>query len=78
MLYNDTLLDRCCIAYNEALGTGCSPGRHVGVAAVLVHLAAEVMAYQELRGSVSSHELARLLLDAGKPAYEAPQETING
>lgn len=78
MLDNNTFLDRCCAAYNETVGNGWSPARHIGVAAVLEHLAAELLAYQELRGSVTSHELARILLEAARPATGAVQKVAHG
>jgi len=75
---NNTLLGRCCAAYGETIGDGWSPVLQIGVAAVLEHLAAELMAYQELRGSVTSHELARILLEAARPATGAVREVVHG
>lgn len=63
--YENTLIDRCRRAYDEAPGWGTAHPK--GIALVLEHLAAEIMAQQHMRGSMDAHDVARLLLESSRP-----------
>lgn len=63
--YENTLLDRCRRAYDEAPAAGMAS--RSGLTLVLEHLAAEIMAAQHMRGTMSGHDAARMLLEGAKP-----------
>lgn len=64
---DDTLLGRCTVAYEEAFNDALqawpdASARRRGVAAVIEHLAAElVVMHQRNEGRLSAHDAARLL-----------------
>jgi hypothetical protein len=66
-----TLLDRCVDAWRDATPwTPC----HAGISAVIEHLAAEVIAAQQITGRpLSGDDVARMLL-----AHDEPQEPTDG
>lgn len=67
----NTLLGRCMRAYNEAPGHCLATAR--GIALVMEHLAAEIMAQQHMRGAMDAHEIARMLLEgAHQPNAQNP------
>ena len=61
--YDNTLLGRCVVAYEEALNTISvnSLRRRAGLAAVLEHLAAEIIVMHQREPRLTVHELARRL-----------------
>lgn len=66
---DNTLLGRCTVAYEEAVQSLTYPphtmrARRTGVAAVLDHLAAEMLVMYERDERLSVHEMARLLRKA--------------
>lgn len=65
--YENTLLDRCRRAYDEAPTAGVAT--RGGLTLVLEHLAAEIMAAQHMRGIMSGHDAARMLLEGAKPQF---------
>ena len=64
---DDTLLGRCTVAYEEAFNDALqawpdASARRRGVAAVIEHLAAELLVmHQRNEGRLSAHDAARLL-----------------
>jgi hypothetical protein len=66
---DNTLLGRCTVAYEEAFNDALqawpdSSARRRGVAAVIEHLAAELMVmHQRNEGRLSAHDAAQLLLE---------------
>jgi hypothetical protein len=60
---DDTILGRCTVAYCEAFEKAIQRGqaRRAGVAAVLEHLAAELLVLQQRDDRISIHEFARML-----------------
>jgi hypothetical protein len=64
----DTLLGRCTVAYEEAFNDALQAwpdvsARRRGVAAVIEHLAAELLVmHQRNEGRLSAHDAAQLLL----------------
>lgn len=67
---DNTLLNRCTLAYQEAIASATYPAHttrthRAGVASVLEHLAAELLVLTA-RGPLSAHDVARLLIDAAK------------
>lgn len=63
---NDTLLDRCTVAFREAVESTNYPlhttrTQRAGVAAVLKHLAAEMIRLNQQTPALGVHELARIL-----------------
>jgi len=54
-----TLLDRCCMAYDEASNHGVE---RAAVIALFQHLAAELIVEQDLKGHLSGHDVCRLLI----------------
>ena len=68
--YDNTLLGRCMRAYDEAPAWGSAHPK--GIALVLEHLAAEVMAQQHMRGSIDAHEVARMLLEGASSQRVTP------
>ena len=83
MTYDNTLLGRCLVAYEEAFEEAITSqavnpmSRRRGVAAVLEHLAAELVMMTQRDPRLTVHELARRLTmeAAGKLAgLEKPDE----
>jgi ribosomal protein S18 acetylase RimI-like enzyme len=74
MTYDNTLLGRCTVAYAEAFEAAITSqavapqSRRAGVAAVLEHLAAELLVMNQRNERLSVHECARLLIDAAQGA----------
>lgn len=62
--YDNTLIGRCMRAYDEAPAWGSAHPK--GIALVLEHLAAEVMAQQHMRGAMDAHGVARMLLEGAQ------------
>ncbi len=66
---NNTLLGRCLVAYSEAFEAAITSeavapqSRRAGVAAVLAHLAAELLVMNQQTERLTVHELARLLCE---------------
>lgn len=64
---DNTLLSRCLVAYEEAFETAITSealnpmSRRAGVAAVLSHLAAEMVWLNQQNPALTVHELARIL-----------------
>lgn len=63
---DNTLLGRCTVALEEAINASGYPAhttrtRRAGVAAVLEHLAAELVVLNQREPRVSVHEVARML-----------------
>lgn len=63
---DNTLLGRCTVAYSEAVEAIDYPQhttrvRRAGVAAVLEHLAAELLVLNQRNERISIHEVARML-----------------
>lgn len=75
--YDNTLLGRCMRAYDEAPAWGSAHPK--GIALVLEHLAAEVMAQQHMRGAMDAHEVARMLLEGAhdRRVVELPAAPIS-
>lgn len=68
----NTLLGRCTVAYGEAVDAFPYPGhtwrtRRVGTAAVLEHIAAEIIVEQQRR-KLTAHDVAELLRSAAMEA----------
>ena len=65
---DNTLLGRCTVAYVETFEATLhrAQARRAGVAAVLEHLAAELLVMNQRNERMSVHECARLLKDAAK------------
>lgn len=67
MTYDNTLMGRCTVAFSEALLPGTpltreqAAGARRGVAAVLEHLAAELLVMNQRNERLSVHEVARIL-----------------
>ena len=66
MTYDNTLLGRCTVAFEEAINASDYPAhttrtRRAGVASVLEHLAAEIVALNLREPRITVHELARIL-----------------
>lgn len=67
MTYDNTLLGRCMVAYSEAFEEAITSqavapqSRRAGIAAVLEHLAAELVALNLREPRISVHEVARML-----------------
>jgi hypothetical protein len=64
--YDNTLLGRCVVAHEEAVQAIDYPphtmrARRTGVAAVLEHLAAELLVMNQRNERLSVHEVARIL-----------------
>lgn len=68
--YENTLIGRCMRAYDEAPAWGAA--HPDGIALVLEHLAAEIMAEQHIRGSMDAHEAARMLLEGARRVIPLP------
>lgn len=74
---DNTLLGRCTLVFGEALLPGTpltreqSAGARRGVAAVLEHLAAELLVMNQRNERLSVHECARLLIDAAQEVTRA-------
>lgn len=69
-----TLLERSTVAYVEAVEASSYPGhtwrtRRLGVAAVLVHLAAEIVVECQHR-KLDPHDIAELFCTAAKDAQQ--------
>ena len=66
---DNTLLCRCTVAYEEAFNDALqawpdASARRRGVAAVIEHLAAELLVmHQRNEGRLSAHDAARMLLE---------------
>jgi hypothetical protein len=66
---DNTLLGRCTVAYEEAFNDALqawpdASARRRGVAAVIEHLAAELLVmHQRNEGRLSAHDAARLVLE---------------
>lgn len=84
MTAENTLLDRCVVAYSEAFESAITSdavvpnSRRAGVAAVLDHLAGEIVVLHQQEPRLTVHELARLLIcETGsvEPEIEEPPET---
>ena len=63
---DDTLLNRCTVALEEAINASDYPAhttrtRRASVAAVLEHLAAELVVMNQRNERLSVHEVARIL-----------------
>ena len=69
---DDTLLGRCRVALGEAMLRGAAltreqkAGARRGTAAVLEHLAAELLVMNQRSERLSVHEVARLLVEAAQ------------
>lgn len=67
MTADNTLLGRCTVAYSEAFEAAITSqaiapqSRRAGVAAVLEHLAAELLVLNSRNERLSVHEVARML-----------------
>jgi hypothetical protein len=64
----NTLLGRCTVAYEEAFNDALqawpdASARRRGVAAVIEHLAAELLMHQRNDGRMSVHDAAQLLME---------------
>lgn len=71
MTCDNTLLGRCTVALEEAINASDYPAhttrtRRAGVAAVLEHLAAELLVLNQRNDRLTVHELSRLLLAAAQ------------
>lgn len=79
MTHDNTILGRCCTAYEERLiALGYDEELHLCLAAVLEHLAAEILVLHQQNPRLTVHELARLLTReaaAVAPEPEDPPET---
>ena len=69
---DNTLLGRCTVAYTEAVNSLDYPhhttrSRRCGVAAVLEHLAAELLMLNQRNERLTVHELSRLLRQEAQP-----------
>jgi len=72
MSTDSTLLGRCTVAYTEAVNSLDYPyhttrSRRRGVAAVLEHLAAELLVLNQRNERLTVHELSRLLRQEAQP-----------
>lgn len=54
-----TLLDRCCMAYDEASRCGVE---RAAVIALFQHLAAELIVEEDIKGHLTGHDVCRLLI----------------
>lgn len=63
--YENTLIDRCRRAYDDASTLGLAS--QSGIAQVFEQLAAEIMAQQHMRGAMDAHEVARMLIEGARP-----------
>jgi len=61
---NNTLLDRCAAAYEDAILSQYNHER--AIAAVLEHVAAELVVMCQRNKAMTAFECARLLIDAAK------------
>lgn len=74
---DNTLLGRCTVALGEAMLRGApltreqKAGARRGVAAVLEHLAAELLVMNQRNELLSVHECARLLVEASQEVNRA-------
>lgn len=81
----NTLLGRCTVAYSEAFEAAITSqavapqSRRAGVAAVLEHLAAELLVMNQRNERLSVHEVARILTleAAGELAGWDQDEEVN-
>ena len=76
MTHENTLLGRCCTAYEERyeLTGPFDDPTPLCVAAVLEHLAAEILVLHQREPRMTVHELARLLIRDASSAEPEPVE----